>query len=172
MDKALRGGALRFRNRSTAAHDNVNFYSTVDVDIAEGSAVAWVNTMPHRVRRLVSPPAAGEDQSILRRTFLNFFILDPSAAPLPTCSELRQHPGDQWGSRELALQYRERLRKVMSKTQQGWGYGGYGNCGLYMANFASRAAGYADDGETWHRTDSDAVARGEKEEWFDRTFGP
>lgn len=162
-DPALQGGTIRFRNLNTPAHDNINLVSTVEVQTREGCALAWANTLPHRVRRLHHPAQAARPGGnaeaaapLARRTFINFFVVDPTR-PLPTLATCPAHPGDQWRDDGEGKVFRDRLRGVMGKTAGGWGFSGYGNCGLYIANFKQRTVDF-NDSERFHRTDSDREA--------------
>ncbi len=58
------------------AHDQKNVFTTVEVETGEGSAMVWLNSLPHRVRKLSVPASVGSAK--VRRSFVNFFFVDPS----------------------------------------------------------------------------------------------
>lgn len=111
-----------------------------------------------------TPSSISSTNTKLLRIFVNFFIVDPQK-PLPTLATCPQHPLDQWKNPEVdGKLFRERVRNVMGKTAAGWGFGGYGNCGLYRA----RLVGAGDeDSENFHRTDSDR----DQNQYVDFTWG-
>jgi hypothetical protein len=47
--------------------------TNVELEVKQGSAVAFSNVIPHRFRKIVNQ---GEEPQ--QRTFLNFFVVDPS----------------------------------------------------------------------------------------------
>ena len=74
--------------------------------------------------KVMAPTAAGLSGPVMRRTFINFFVVDPDK-PLPTLTTCPDHPSDQWSSEEEGKAFRDRLRQHMGKARLGWGYSGY-----------------------------------------------
>jgi hypothetical protein len=72
INEDLTGGNLKFR----PAYGPQPFYeieTDVELEVHQGSAIAFSNVIPHRFRKIVNT-----SQEVQRRTFLNFFIIDPS----------------------------------------------------------------------------------------------
>ncbi|CAF1517427.1 unnamed protein product [Didymodactylos carnosus] len=77
VDEQLEGGFLKFRP-PTAPQPHYDFEMDYEVDsIYSGAAVVFHNSMPHRFRQIRN--LTNENR---RRTFLNFFIVDP-LKPIP-----------------------------------------------------------------------------------------
>jgi len=117
---------------------------TYEVDVANGSAVVFSNTLPHRFKEL-----ANTTQATLTRTFLNFFIVDP-------CNPIECDGGKQehwrllkskklkniiighilkflsplkYDPLEVAKEKRKQVREGMKTEVSGWGVINYGNSG-------------------------------------------
>lgn len=73
FDDKLKGGALKFRPPS-APQPWYDIPTDEEVSVGTNAAVVFANTIPHRFRQISN--LTQEDG--LRRTFLNFFIVDPS----------------------------------------------------------------------------------------------
>ncbi len=52
--------------------------STVEIETPEGSAMVWLNCLPHRVRRVAVAADGAPAGEKLRRSFVNFFMVDPA----------------------------------------------------------------------------------------------
>eukprot|EP01113_Clastostelium_recurvatum_P001134 TRINITY_DN10470_c0_g3_i1.p1 TRINITY_DN10470_c0_g3~~TRINITY_DN10470_c0_g3_i1.p1 ORF type:complete len:622 (+),score=111.44 TRINITY_DN10470_c0_g3_i1:136-1866(+) len=162
VDDALEGGALKFR----PAHAPQPWYdipTDVEVDVHQGAAIAFANTIPHRFRKITN-----NTSSSLRRTFLNFFIVDPLRPITLTHQKVdvsrfvstflsiyvakltRKHfphdlilhilsyiPPGNWQSVAEAKKFRQQVRDSMVTSKTGWGWINWGNCGnvSYVPSF-------------------------------------
>jgi len=124
----------------------VDFFRVPDyeIDIMDGSAVVFSNTLPHRFKQLINVT-----NTALTRTFLNFFIVDPNK-PIE-CERGKQ---DYWqllksmklkniiignvlkfisplkyDPNEVAKEKRKKVREGMKTEVSGWGFSHYGNSG-------------------------------------------
>lgn len=73
FDDELEGGALKFRPKE-APQPWYNIPTDVEVAVSTDAAVVFSNTIPHRFRQIRNLT----EQNNRRRTFLNFFIVEPS----------------------------------------------------------------------------------------------
>ena len=123
-----------------------------------GRAVVFSNWIPHRFLKISNPTT-----TVQRRTFLNFFIVDPSMpitstkhvltaeflADILIKASIRQGfqlPSDVirrilshlniWTSLKEAQDFRDKSRAAMQAQRSGWGWIHYGNCGTqqFVAN--------------------------------------
>ncbi|CAF3335477.1 unnamed protein product [Rotaria sp. Silwood2] len=156
IDDQLEGGTLKFRPK----YGPQNWYEGVEIDhrissIQTGTAIVFSNSIPHRfqqIRNLTSDDGR-------RRTFLNFFIVDPEQQiPMKSNNVLRA-PKDiiieilhQWNNGRLpnvvlesilkwlkistawnneneAKEFRTCVRRAMLDEKSGWGWICWGNCG-------------------------------------------
>ncbi|CAF3386409.1 unnamed protein product [Rotaria sp. Silwood1] len=156
VDPELEGGALKFRPKKGPQ----DWYEGINIDfevtsIRTGTAIVFSNSMPHRFRQIRNlTPDDGR-----RRTFLNFFIVDPDQpinlqlselvlAPMDTIvSILQQWNQGQipdlvldrivrilqvlspWQTQDEVKMFRSRVRKAMLEEKSGWGWICWGNCG-------------------------------------------
>jgi hypothetical protein len=123
--------------------------------IGSGAAVVFSNSMPHRFRQIHN---LTQDDG-RRRTFLNFFIVDPDQpihhrlnerilAPIDTVFEILHHwsqgrmpdvvynkfiqlvkKSSAWETQEEAKEFRACVRRAILEDKSGWGYIQWGNLG-------------------------------------------
>lgn len=143
VDPGLKGGNLRFRHESVVGHDN-RLETATEITTEQGTCVVWTNDMVHRVRNITNPATEGKAKT---RGFLSFSIIDPRY-PLPhyDSPELKLHPDNTWENMESMKRFRAHIRDILGHSVTGWGFYGYGNCGLYKANFV-RVPTYTRDEE-------------------------
>lgn len=155
IDDQLEGGALKFR----PAYAPQNYYPGIETDyevssVQSGTAVVFSNAIPHRFRQIRN--LTTDDGR--RRTFLNFFIVDPEQAIDLKWKEIVFAPQDQlikilrewndgrlpdiilekilrmlgssvWETEDDAKEFRSLVRRAMLEEKTGWGWICYGNCG-------------------------------------------
>lgn len=156
VDDQLEGGALKFRPKYAPQ----NWYDGIETDhmvssVHTGTCVVFSNCIPHRFKQIRNlTPDDGR-----RRTFLNFFIVDPEQ-PIPLKSNnIICSPKDMivetlrkwnngglpdvvldyilkclristaWGNQFEAKEFRTRVRRAMLDEKSGWGWICWGNCG-------------------------------------------
>lgn len=155
IDEELTGGALKFRpKRAPQDHYRIETAHTVS-SLKTGAAVAFSNSIPHRFQQIQN--LTRDDGR--RRTFLNFFIVDPDQPiPMQSSTILRSpknaivevfqewnegrlpglivdkifellNPLATWDSQEEAKEFRARVRRAMLDEKTGWGWICWGNCG-------------------------------------------
>ncbi len=119
IDDGLEGGSLKFRVKDIKS----NHVETCDPEILlkSESAIVFPNTLPHRFRAIFNKTSKGK-----RRTFINFFILDPTW-PLPSTASL-PHAWDRVPLDE-AMAHRRSVREQVMSKKSGWGHYEYGNEG-------------------------------------------
>ncbi|CAF0913740.1 unnamed protein product [Adineta ricciae] len=156
VDDQLEGGALKFRPRYAPQ----DYYDGIQTDhcissVQTGAAIVFSNSIPHRfqqIRNLTSDDGR-------RRTFLNFFIVDPNE-PIPVSSNsIICAPKDvivdtlqkwnagrlpvvvrdeiyrllkissAWENENEAKEFRRHVRRAMMDEKSGWGWICWGNCG-------------------------------------------
>lgn len=145
VDRRLRHGALKFRPREASdlpADD-------CEVNVHTGAGVVFENSIPHRFRQMKNPT-----DSNCRRTFINFFVVDPRHPIAVDSSQIclcysnqlwglieRQLPDsvkreilsylpNLWGSIDEAKRFRHRIRQQMLEQKSGWGWIQFGNSGI------------------------------------------
>ena len=155
IDDQLEGGALKFRPKEGPSHG----YDYVGIDhevtsVQSGTAVVFSNAIPHRFRQIRN--LTKDDGR--RRTFLNFFIVDPDQpielnwnqiihAPRNVIIDLLRRWNDgrlpdlilekimrilqssMWTTDAEAKEFRSRVRRAMIDERSGWGWINWGNCG-------------------------------------------
>ncbi|CAF3349654.1 unnamed protein product [Rotaria sp. Silwood2] len=72
VDDELKGGALKFRPKH-APQPWYDISTDKEVSVSTDAAIVFSNTIPHRFRQIRNLT----EKNGLRRTFLNFFIVDP-----------------------------------------------------------------------------------------------
>jgi len=155
IDDQLEGGALKFRPKYAPQ----NWYDGIQTDhevssVQTGTAVVFSNSIPHRFRQIRN--LTKDDGR--RRTFLNFFIVDPEQ-PIPLKSKdiiyapkdmiietlrewndgrlpdvvlekiLKMLKSLMWETKDEAKEFRTRVRRAMLDEKSGWGWICWGNCG-------------------------------------------
>jgi len=147
IEKGFREDKLLFRNSvfpdETYAEQ---LYRTPDyeIDVLDGSAVVFSNTLPHKFKEL-----ANLSNSPITRTFLNFFIVDPSK-PIECDSGKLEYWGLlksmklknivighilkflsplKYDALVIAKEKRRLARECMKTEVSGWGVIHYGNSG-------------------------------------------
>ncbi|KAI9324312.1 hypothetical protein DFJ73DRAFT_872989 [Zopfochytrium polystomum] len=118
VDDGLRGGHMKFRPRFLPEYDFENL--TRVVAVAQGTAVCFRNTLPHRLAKITNPTAM-----TLRRLFVNFFVVDP-ASPLPSTAAVSAPSS---ASLQEAKDKRADARAAMAEAVSGWGFIHWGNVG-------------------------------------------
>jgi len=147
IEKGFREDKLLFRNSvfpdETYAEQ---LYRTPDyeIDVLDGSAVVFSNTLPHKFKEL-----ANLSNSPITRTFLNFFIVDPSkpiecdSGKLEYCGLLKSMKLKnivighilkflsplKYDALVIAKEKRRLARECMKTEVSGWGVIHYGNSG-------------------------------------------
>lgn len=154
IDDQLEGGALKFR----PGYAPQGYYE-LDTDhevssVRTGTAVVFSNSIPHRFRQIRN--LTHDDDR--RRTFLNFFIVDPEQpihlnwkdivfTPKDTVVEILREWNDgrlpdiilekilkllktsMWDTENEAKEFRSLVRRAMLEEKTGWGWICWGNCG-------------------------------------------
>lgn len=92
VDRLLKGGILKFRPQEALK------FGSHEVDVHTGAAIVFENCIPHRFRQIQN--LSTKDR---RRTFLNFFIVDPRY-PIPLDSS------------QICLCYRNQIWNILDKT--------------------------------------------------------
>ena len=155
IDEELTGGALKFRPKyAPQEHYRMDTDHTVSC-LKTGAAVVFSNSIPHRFQQIQN--FTHDDGR--RRTFLNFFIVDPDQ-PIPMQSNtILRSPKDEivyvlrkwnegrlpdlvlerilmllnrsalWESEGETKEFRARVRRAMMDERTGWGWICWGNCG-------------------------------------------
>jgi hypothetical protein len=156
IDDELEGGSLKFRPKYAPQE----WYNGIETDhyvssIQTGAAIVFSNSIPHRFQQIRNLT----HQDGRRRTFLNFFIVDPEQPIHIQSNEIVYAPKDfliqifqQWNQRGLpelvidkilkmlnlasiwdtkdfAKEFRARVRRSMLDEKSGWGWICWGNCG-------------------------------------------
>jgi hypothetical protein len=155
IDDELEGGTLKFRPKYAPQ----NWYPDIETDhevtsVQTGTAVVFSNSIPHRFRQIRN--LTKDDGR--RRTFLNFFIVDPEQRIELNSKEIVYAPKDMiieilrkwndgrlpdivlekilkilkssmWETIDEAKEFRNRVRRAMLDEKSGWGWICYGNCG-------------------------------------------
>eukprot|EP01125_Pyxidicula_operculata_P020099 TRINITY_DN734_c0_g1_i4.p1 TRINITY_DN734_c0_g1~~TRINITY_DN734_c0_g1_i4.p1 ORF type:complete len:433 (+),score=45.88 TRINITY_DN734_c0_g1_i4:432-1730(+) len=156
VDSDLEGGNLKFRPRKIPQRHYCSHekdYFDCEINVNEGVAVVFSNTIPHRFKKITNRTLFP-----LKRTILNFFIVDPglplvSTAQLPPLQSvetalresflnlIHEHLPDNiirlilsflpgyWESEEKAFEFREQSRELMKQNKSGWGWINWGNTG-------------------------------------------
>eukprot|EP01117_Protostelium_nocturnum_P008125 TRINITY_DN2899_c0_g1_i3.p1 TRINITY_DN2899_c0_g1~~TRINITY_DN2899_c0_g1_i3.p1 ORF type:complete len:479 (+),score=109.54 TRINITY_DN2899_c0_g1_i3:3833-5269(+) len=153
VEPGLTGGCLKFRN-AQAPSPSYDIYADAQVDVKEGSAVVFSNSLPHRFRMITN-----DTDEKKTRAFINFFVVDPNkplypttadipssalalkalvelgknstnqTIPLPIYKEILDWIPGLWSSASEAKRLRQRCRDAMNQVKSGWGWINYGNCG-------------------------------------------
>lgn len=155
IDNELEGGTLKFRPKIGPQ----DWYEGIETDhevtsIKSGTCVVFSNCIPHRFRQIRN---LTQDDG-RRRTFLNFFIVDPEQpikinrkelilASRHTIVEILQQWNNgrlpnlvleyilsilnksMWKNENEAKQFRQTVRQAMLAERNGWGWIQWGNCG-------------------------------------------
>lgn len=155
IDDQLEGGTLKFRPKNGPS----DTYNDIETDhevtsVQSGTAVVFSNAIPHRFRQIRN---LTEDDG-RRRTFLNFFIVDPDQpietnwnqiihvprnfiidilqrwndGQLPELAFekiMRMLRSSMWTTETEAKEFRARVRRAMIDERSGWGWICWGNCG-------------------------------------------
>jgi hypothetical protein len=154
IDDQLEGGTLKFRPQY-APQQWYNIETDHEVtSVQTGTAVVFSNSIPHRFRQIRN--LTTDDGR--RRTFLNFFIVDPEQPIDLKWKEIVHAPKDKiieilrewnngqlpdlilekilkmlkssmWETEDQAKEFRNRVRRAMLEEKSGWGWICYGNCG-------------------------------------------
>jgi len=147
IDQGFQEDKLLYRNYVSPSPSFLSYLrrtTDYEIDISDGSAVVFSNTLPHRFKELIN-----STKSTLTRTFLNFFIVDPSK-PIE-CDGGKQEYwrilksmklkkiiiGNilkflsplKYDNLEKAKEKRKLVREGMKTENSGWGYIHYGNSG-------------------------------------------
>eukprot|EP01113_Clastostelium_recurvatum_P012559 TRINITY_DN1651_c7_g1_i2.p1 TRINITY_DN1651_c7_g1~~TRINITY_DN1651_c7_g1_i2.p1 ORF type:complete len:380 (-),score=33.82 TRINITY_DN1651_c7_g1_i2:60-1199(-) len=77
VDSLLEGGALKFRPMN-GPQPYYEIQTDHEVHVKQGAAIVFSNTIPHRFRKI-----ANNSSQPGRRTFLNFFVVDPARPIIP-----------------------------------------------------------------------------------------
>jgi len=150
----LQGGNLKFRP-ALAPQDWYGIQTSHETSVSTGTAIVFSNTIPHRFRKMRNMSNSNANE---RRTFLNFFIVDPTCPiPLPssftfsdfirlclnrytkeTLSErlpplitrkILFYVPNLWANLKEAKLFRQKAREAMLRNKSGWGWINWGNCG-------------------------------------------
>ena len=155
IDDQLDGGALKFRPKEGPQ----NFYGFETdhriLSVNTGGAVVFSNSMPHRFQQIRNLTC--DDGR--RRTFLNFFIVDPDDRIHLKSNNVVCSPKDviietlrvwnegrlpdvvleqilkllrissAWENVDEAKEFRSHVRRAMLEEKSGWGWINWGNCG-------------------------------------------
>jgi len=155
IDEKLEGGTLKFRPQRGPQ----NWYDGIELDhevtsVQSGTCVVFSNCIPHRFRQIRN--LTNDDER--RRTFLNFFIVDPDQpitvnrrelvlASHDTITDILSQWNDgrlpdivierilsllnksMWKNEAEAKQFRQAVREAMVNERTGWGWICWGNCG-------------------------------------------
>jgi hypothetical protein len=155
IDDQLEGGTLKFRPKKTPST-----YPDIETDhyvssVKSGTAVVFSNSIPHRFQQIRNLTY----ENGRRRTFINFFIVDPEQPIRLSSNEIIYAPKDLiiqviqkwnedgltefaidyilkmlnlssiWETQNCAKEFRTRVRRAMLDEKKGWGYICWGNCG-------------------------------------------
>src|SRR5437016_919303 len=74
--KELEGGNVKFRPDSSPSPTYAEWSKVItssEASVKEGAALVFANFIPHRFRKITN-----NDSTPHRRTFINFFIVDPT----------------------------------------------------------------------------------------------
>ena len=143
VDDGLFGGNLKFRP-AEAPQPYYNIETDCDLEVKQGSAVVFSNTIPHRFRKITN--STSEEK---RRTFLNFFIVDPNRplvstkkipsgsvlaillskmfekhnmiVPKPILGHILSYIPATWSSIVESKRFRKKARDSMKVDKSGWG---------------------------------------------------
>ena len=155
IDDQLEGGSLKFRPKvSPSGYENIETDHYVS-SVQTGTAVVFSNSIPHRFQQIRN--LTRDDGR--RRTFLNFFIVDPEQpiqlqsneiiyAPRNLITQVYQqligrglpelaiehifkmlNLSSIWETQNCAKEFRANVRRAMLDEKKGWGYICWGNCG-------------------------------------------
>lgn len=145
----LEGGNVKFRPDSSPNDTYAewsNIITSSQALVKEGAALVFANYIPHRFRKIVN-----RDNKPHRRTFINFFIVDPTkplkstkvvpsndflrtilstfvrrtlgkTLPSPIASQIISYIPGLWGSLVQARKFRAQAREAMLKDKSGWGW--------------------------------------------------
>ena len=91
VDRYLQGGALKFRSQEATDHRSEDH----EVDVHTGAAVVFENCIPHRFRQIQNRTDVNR-----RRTFINFFLIDPT---IPIDLD----------STQICFCYKDQLREIL-----------------------------------------------------------
>jgi len=146
IDKGFKEDKLLYRNYIFPDPGEVELIHRIpdyEVDVLDGTGIVFSNIMPHKFKALVNTT-----QETLTRTFINFFIVEPSK-PIYTETGKIEH----WkllkeknlkdiiignilqflyissSPLDLAKSKRALVRKAMQTEESGWGFIFYGNNG-------------------------------------------
>ncbi|KAJ3021415.1 UNVERIFIED_CONTAM: hypothetical protein HDU68_009639 [Siphonaria sp. JEL0065] len=126
IDEGLEGGNLKFRpegvpNSCYGAGENVDCQVTVE----EGSMVVFSNRTPHRFRKMTNSTS-----KTLKRTFINFFLVDPSRKlKVAKRKNLNNDAALKGSFFDEARDKRKDARVAMTRMKTGWGMYCWGNAG-------------------------------------------
>ncbi|UJR32942.1 hypothetical protein I4U23_020403 [Adineta vaga] len=156
VDDELEGGALKFRPKYACQ----KYYDEIETDhfiscVKTGAGVVFSNSIPHRFQQIRN---LTHDNG-RRRTFLNFFIVDPEQPIELKSDAIIRAPKDviigtlqawndgrlpdvvlsnilkllnissAWDNANEAKEFRCRVRRAMIDEKTGWGWICWGNCG-------------------------------------------
>ena len=156
IDDQLEGGTLKFRPK----YASQSWYSEIETDykvssVQTGAAVIFSNSIPHRFQQIRN--LTHDDGR--RRTFLNFFIVNPEQPIHLQSNSVILSPqyiiiqtlrkwnegrlpdvvfqyilkllniSSAWEDEEEAKEFRACVRRAMLNEKTGWGWICYGNCG-------------------------------------------
>ena len=123
IDDELEGGNLIFRNKSYPGewYNNGEKYEE-EFKVRTGSCVVFSNELPHRVTKIVN-----ETNESRMRLFVDFFVVDPKT---PLNEEEEEEVLKNRDDKLVIFERREKIRNELNKSQVGWGYTHYGNCGV------------------------------------------
>ena len=121
IDEELNGGNLIFRNKSYpgSSYDNNETYEE-EFEVKTGACVVFSNDLPHRVTKIDN-----KTNESRMRLFVDFFVVDPNAP-------LNEDENDDYKietNKQMIHERRDQIRNELNKSQVGWGYTCYGNCG-------------------------------------------
>jgi len=166
VDANLLGGDLKFRPPN-CPEPHYNIDTDARITVNQGSAVVFSNVLPHRFTKIINNGTMEQ-----RRTFLNFFVIDPTKPllstksvpasdlvaksisyyvsrnlktkiPHPIVRHILSYVPELWPSMEEAKQFRKNARESMKTNKSGWGWINWGNCGT--SEFVSSASTWSSD---------------------------
>lgn len=149
LPSVLEGGNVKFRPDACPEPFYAETYqiqTSADASVKEGAAIVFGNTIPHRFRMIKNSTAEHR-----RRTFINFFIVDPNkplpstktipstdflkvvlthyasktlkiSLPIPIATHIIKFVPGAWGSIVEAKKFRAKAREAMIKEKTGWGW--------------------------------------------------
>jgi len=146
IDKGFQEDKLTYRNYvfpDPGYAEDLHRVPDYDIDVMDGTAVVFSNTLPHKFNQL-----ANSTKETITRTFLNFFIVDPSD-PIYSETGMIEHwrllkskklkniiVGHvlkflylSYDNIDLAKEKRSKVREAMKTEKSGWGFIHYGNSG-------------------------------------------